>query len=116
MAIRFTKNKYNNKRVEVDGIKFQSGKEAKRYSELKLLEKFGFISELKLQVKFILQKGFEREGKKIRPIIYLADFVYMNNEENKLTVEDSKGFRNPVYTLKKKMFLYSFPDYEFIES
>jgi dsDNA-binding SOS-regulon protein len=42
-------NKYLNKKTEIDGITFASKKEAKRYSELKLLEKAKKIEDLQLQ-------------------------------------------------------------------
>ncbi|MBQ2175640.1 MAG: DUF1064 domain-containing protein, partial [Alphaproteobacteria bacterium] len=48
------KRKYNNKKIIVDGIKFDSKKEALRYKELKMLEKAGIISNLQRQVKYTL--------------------------------------------------------------
>lgn len=98
-------SKYKNKKVEVDGIKFDSKKEATRYKELKLLERSGVISELQLQVKFVLipkQKG-ERECS------YYADFVYKNNKTNEVIVEDVKPspkYQTDVYKIKKKLMLY----------
>ena len=47
-------NKYNAVKVNVDGITFDSKKEAERYSELKLLERCGAISDLELQVEYKL--------------------------------------------------------------
>lgn len=97
-------SKYRNKKVEVDGIKFDSKKEAARYRELKLLERCGAISELQLQVKFVLipkQKG-ERECS------YYADFVY-KNDKDEVIVEDVKAspkYQTDVYKIKKKLMLY----------
>ena len=82
------KSKYGAKKCEYDGIKFDSQKERDRYIELKLLEKGGAIRDLQLQVPFVLQDGFEFNGKKILPIKYIADFTYWANGE--LVIEDVK--------------------------
>lgn len=92
-------NKYGNKKVTVDGIEFDSKKEARRYSELKLLERAGEIQDLQLQVKFELipkQKGE-------RACNYIADFVYTENGQT--VVEDTKGFKTPEYIIKRKLML-----------
>ena len=90
-------SKYKAKPTEIDGIRFASKREAKRYQELKLLERAKEIQDLKLQVPYVLiQKS--AHGREIK---YVADFVY---EENGQTiVEDSKGFRTDVYKLKKRL-------------
>jgi hypothetical protein len=89
-------NKYGN--VKVNG--YASRREAKRAQELKLLQQAGEISDLKEQVPFELipkQLG-ERACK------YVADFVY--RDHNGITVvEDSKGYANPVWRIKKKLML-----------
>lgn len=103
------KSKYSAKKCEIDGIKFDSEKEGKRYVQLKLLEKNKFISDLQLQVPFVLQDGFEFNGKKILPIKYIADFTYWENGE--LVIEDVKGVKTDVYELKKKMFMYRYKKY-----
>ena len=100
-------NKYGNRRTKIDGIDFDSEKEAGRYAELKMLEKAGVISDLKLQVPFELQPGFYYKGEKIQSIRYVADFVYM--QDGKQVIEDVKSDgtrKNKVYQLKKKMMLY----------
>ncbi len=99
--------KYKSKRTVVDNIPFQSKKEANRYVELKLMQKAGLISDLKLQPEFVLQPGFEKNGKKYRPIKYIADFMYFDEDGNEV-VEDTKGMRTKVYKIKKKMFEYKF--------
>lgn len=101
--------KYHSKKVIVDGIKFDSLKEAKRYNELKILEKANEITELRLQVKFELQPSFKKNGKTIRKIEYIADFTYYDNKLNKYIVEDTKGYKTEVYKLKKKLFEYKYP-------
>lgn len=93
-------NKYNAKKTYVDGIAFDSKKEAKRYQELKLLERGGVISDLDCQVKFELIPKQEGE----RPCYYVADFVYTEN--GKKVVEDVKGYKgNPVWIIKRKLML-----------
>ena len=108
-------SKYHSKKVIVDGITFDSKKEAIRYQELKILERAGTIKDLRLQYQFILQPPFRKNGKAIRAITYVADFVYFDNERMKNVVEDVKGFKTDVYTLKRKMFEYKYPDLTIIE-
>ena len=101
------RSKYNNVKTEVDGITFDSQKEAMRYAELKLLEKSGVISELERQKKFELQPSFYYQGKKQRPIYYVCDFFYRKDDQ--YIIEDVKSpitKNNQVYKLKKKMMLY----------
>lgn len=103
-------SKYHSKKAVVDGITFDSKKEANRYCELKILEHYGKIKDLQLQHQFVLQPPFKKNGKTIRAITYKADFVYFDVERCKHIVEDVKGYKTDVYQLKKKMFEYNFPD------
>lgn len=103
-------SKYKNKTVSYDGIMFDSKHEAKRYRELVLLLKGGKIKALELQKKFVLQPSYKKNGKSIREISYVADFVYFDTERNRVIVEDAKGYRTEVYKLKKKMFEYVYPE------
>lgn len=105
--------KYLSKKTTIDGITFDSKKEGLHYVELKKLEKQGKISNLELQPSFLLQEGFKRDGKKYRPITYIADFRYIEN--GKVIVEDVKGFKTPEYKIKKKLLLYKYEDFEFRE-
>lgn len=119
--MRRAKTKYHNKPVIYDGIKFPSKKEAIRYAELKLLERYGLITDLERQVSFELiptlreepleqykrgaKKGQFKPGKVIeRPCYYVADFVY--NEDGKKVVEDTKGVKTKDYIIKRKLMLY----------
>ena len=88
-------NKYRARKTVVDGITFDSGKEANRYSELKLLERAKLIFDLELQVVYDLRIGGQLICK------YRADFRYMEN--GKTVVEDSKGCRTREYKIKKKL-------------
>ena len=99
-------NKYRNKKITIDGITFDSIKESKRYQELKLLERANEITELKLQVPFILLENYVLNGKKHQGIKYIADFVYIDIRTRKYVVEDVKSpaTKTQVYKLKKKLF------------
>jgi len=104
-------NKYGAKKEVVDGYKFDSRKEARRYVSLKMLQMAGDITDLAVHPKFILQEGFMWRGKKIRPIIYIADFMYQ--EEGITIVEDVKGGKSMITALAKvkiKMFKKKFPE------
>lgn len=102
-------SKYHAKKTEVDGIVFDSKKEAERYLELKLMERAGKINSLVLQPKFELQEGYENvEGKKIRAIYYKADFMYYDRTAHVTVVEDVKGFKTKEYAIKKKLFEYRY--------
>lgn len=110
--------KYKNQKVEVDGLVFDSKKEARRYQELKLAEKAGAIGDLKRQVRFELipaqrepdqrgPKGGTIKGKIIeRKVEYVADFVYTDLQDGKTVVEDTKGLRTPEYIIKRKLLLW----------
>lgn len=108
-------NKYRNIKTVIDDIKFDSTLEARRYSFLKMMEKSGQISELKLQPQFLLQESFVFQGKRIRPILYIADFQYIYN--GILRVEDAKSMASltPLYKLKKKMLQFNYRDIHFYE-
>ena len=97
--------KYHNKKAELNGITFDSIKERDRYIYLKSQEKRGAIHSLTLQVPFELQPKFEHNGKTVRAIKYVADFVYFDRD-GKMHIEDTKGFKTREYELKKKMMLY----------
>ena len=100
------KSKYKAKKTNIDGHSFDSIKEANRYLELKLLERQGIIKDLRRQVRFELQPSYKKNGKTIQAISYVADFTYY--QDNKLIVEDTKGFRTEVYKLKKKLFEHKY--------
>lgn len=103
-------SKYQSRKTIVDGIAFDSKKEAKVYQELKLLERAGRIKDLSLQHRFELQPTFKKNGETIKSITYIADFVYFDFDLMKIVVMDVKGYKTDVYNLKKKLFEYKFPD------
>lgn len=102
MAVRGSK--YRAKKTVVDGIVFDSAKEAKRYTRLRDMEKEGKIQHLRLQVPFELVPSFECDGVKYRGMSYIADFVYYR--DGKVVVEDCKGYKTPEYKMKKKLMAY----------
>lgn len=97
-------SKYNARKTVVDGIEFDSAKEAKRYAKLRALEDAGKVQGLRLQVPFELVPSFECDGVKYRGMKYVADFVYYR--DGKVVVEDCKGVKTAEYKLKKKLMAY----------
>lgn len=98
-------SKYGNKKVVVDGIEFDSKREARRYIDLKAMEIAGLIQNLRLQVRYLLIPSQRIDGKVVeREVVYVADFVY--EQDGKTVVEDSKGHRTKEYILKRKMMLF----------
>jgi hypothetical protein len=95
-------SKYHAKKTIVDGITFDSKREADRYITLKGMEEDGFIEDLRRQVRYELVPAFDVDGRHYRPVYYVADFVYA--EDGKEVVEDVKGMRTDVYKLKSKLF------------
>lgn len=110
-------SKYRNKKREIDGIIFDSQKEADYYCQLKILEKAGEITKIELQPSFLLQPGYKVDGKKVQPIFYRADFrvTYADGRVEVIDVKASHRFKDKVYRLKKKMLLYRYPDITFKE-
>lgn len=95
--------KYRNRRTEVDGITFASAKEARRYRQLKLLERAGEIADLELQPSFVLsgQDGDPLRYDTGRAVTYKADFRYYDIRKQIWVIEDAKGFATRTYKLKK---------------
>lgn len=110
-------NKYRNTKIIIDGIEFDSKKEGLRYKELRLLERAGLITDLKMQTSFELQPSFKKNGKTIRAITYKSDFDY-KTKDGRHVLEDVKSpatAKDKTYILKKKMLLYKYDDIEFKE-
>lgn len=120
------RRKYGNTKVIMDGIQFDSQREAARYQQLKLLERAGRITALQTQVKYVLiptqraasfevyksgpNKGRRKPGKVLEcECSYIADFVY--NQDGETVVEDVKGYRDPAsagyakFVIKRKLML-----------
>lgn len=115
--------KYGNKKVELDGMEFDSKLEARRFSQLRLMEKAGMIHGLERQVEFELipvQREPDRTGPRggiikghviEKKCSYFADFVYYDKEGQRV-VEDAKGYRDgqayAVFTIKRKLMLQKY--------
>ena len=92
------KHKFRATPCESDGIKFSSKKEAARYAALKLLQQNGGVLFFLRQVPFHLDGGVK----------YLVDFVvFWSNGD--ITFEDVKGFKTPMYIMKKKLVEAKYP-------
>jgi hypothetical protein len=103
-------HKYNARVTLCDGYRFDSLAEARRYRELKLLEKAGEIRYLLVHPRYaILDKFTDSAGRKHRAIVYEADFSYVETATGANAVEDIKGVATAVWRLKEKMFLYRYP-------
>lgn len=107
-------SKYNNKKVCLDGIEFDSRKEARRYAELTLLLRAGEIKDLEMQKKIELipsqyvDDPTSKKGKQCVElgVTYVADFVYTDTKTGKIVVEDTKGFKTKDYIIKRKLARY----------
>jgi len=112
-------NKYGNKKTIIDGIKYDSKKEANRGWELELCLRQNLIKDLERQKHFELQPSFiDNQGKTHRKIEYICDFYYYDNVEECYVAEDVKSTataKDSTYILKKKMFMYSYPNIVFRE-
>lgn len=123
MAWRRNGTKYNAQKVTVDGITFDSRKEANRYCELKLLERGHVITDLRLQVEFelipnqyITEERYGKNGRRLKDkqilleqkCVYRADFCYIDNETGEQIVEDTKSpaTRTKDYIIKRKLMLH----------
>ncbi len=103
------KPKYGNKKITVDGILFDSVKEANRWLQLKAMQTRAEISELRRQVVFVLAPAVILDGRKKKQLTYVSDFTYLEN--GKQVVEDTKSSmtaRLPVYRIKKHLLKHVF--------
>ena len=105
-------SKYGNKKTVIDGIEFDSKREAARWQQLRLFERAGKICELERQVVFELAPSVQYAGKRVTPALrYVADFTYFEESTSRggpnprYTVEDSKGMRTKEYKIKRHLML-----------
>lgn len=111
-------SKYHNVKVRtLDGVIHDSRREATRWNQLRLLEKGGYITNIRRQVRFVLipaqyeastvgRRGGIKRGKLLeRECAYVADFVYTDLKTNEIVVEDTKGYRTKDYIIKRKLML-----------
>lgn len=98
--------KYKNKKTVIDGIEFDSKKEAIRWTQLKLMQAEGIINKLERQVPFVLEPSAIVGGRKKPAIKFVADFVYYIH--TKKYVEDVKSpvtRKCPAYRLKRHLMV-----------
>jgi hypothetical protein len=99
-------SKFHARKTVVDGIQFDSAKEAKRYVKLRDMQEAGEIDGLRLQVPFELIPAFKLNGKAYMPTTYVADFVYLKDGEQVVEDVKSPATRTRTYMLKKKLMAY----------
>ena len=101
-------SKYHSKKIVVDGITFDSEREARRYGELMALRLAGEIRDLELQKSFeLIPVQRDSAGRVIeRAVRYKADFYYYDVRRRCFVVEDTKGVRTDDYIIKRKLMLY----------
>jgi hypothetical protein len=102
-------SKYKNQKTEVDGIVFDSKREAEYYMQLKYLKRIGEIKDFGIQQKYELQPKFKKNGKTYQAIAYIADFVFVN-KDGSTEVVDIKGVETKEFKIKYKMFEFKYPE------
>lgn len=105
------RHKYNAQPIEVDGERFDSTAEMARWGELQMLERAGYISGLRRQVRYVLQEKAPRgrfRKHAVRAITYTVDFQY--TEAGRLIAEDFKGYNTDASRLRQKLFVRRYPD------
>lgn len=114
------KNKFNAVKKTIDGIKFDSTRESKRYEELKLLERAGKIKNLEVQPVYELVKSVKyKNAKRAKPaMIYTADFRYWDIEKGELVVEDVKSVATAKLTdyIMRRHMMLAFHGIEILET
>lgn len=100
--------KYNAKRTEINGIVFDSKLEGEYYLYLKKQQKEGKIKIFARQPTFMLQGGYKKDGKNIRPINYKADFKIYHLDGSEEII-DIKGYETPEFKIKRKIFEHKYP-------
>lgn len=110
---KFNVDKDREKRT-CDGIVFDSVLEMKYYRDVVIPKKeSGEITHYELQKKYILQDGFEKDGKKILPITYVADF-YIEYDDGHIEVIDIKGCPDATAKIKRKLFWHRYPELDYL--
>lgn len=111
---QFAKNKYHAQKTEVNGITFDSKKEAKVWEKLQEMARIGVITGLERQKRFELVPKQADE----RSVVYVADYVYFEVEAKKWVVADCKSAMTkklPAYIIKRKILKWRYPEYKFVE-
>jgi hypothetical protein len=114
-------SKMRNIKTEVDGIIFDSQKEANHYRLLKMKKKEGFIIDFLMQVPFIIHEGYWKGNERVKPVWYKADFYVirrgiseMDKVKTIIEIHEVKGRWTEVAKVKRKMFEKRYPEYEMV--
>jgi hypothetical protein len=97
----------------MDGIRFDSKAEMRRWWELQQLARVGHISDLERQPEYVLVSPFVTAGKRWSGLRYRGDFRYI--EGGHVVVEDVKGVRTAEYRIKRMLMARQYPDIDFRE-
>lgn len=99
------RNKYGARKVVMNGLKFDSVREASRWNDLQALENGGYISQLERQIRFVLAPAVTLHGetRKKTALRYVADFRYFDVKAGHFVVEDAKGHETPVSRIKRHL-------------
>ncbi|WP_061786761.1 DUF1064 domain-containing protein, partial [Pseudobacillus badius] len=103
-----SKSKYGAKKVEIDGITFDSKAEAKYYQQLKWLQANNQILFFRIQPRYLLQEAFKKNGVAHRKIEYVADFE-VHKKDGSIEVVDIKGVETEAFKIKRKLFEFKYP-------
>jgi hypothetical protein len=116
--------KMHNVKTEVDGRLFDSQKEANYYCDLKIRKQIGEIIDFFCQVPFLVHEGYFQDGKWIKPIFYVADFLVIRrvlfDSKNPKTagvireIHETKGKWTRTAIDKRKMFERRYPEYRLV--
>ena len=96
-------HKYHAQPTTIDGIRFDSKKEATRYGWLLYRQKIGEIRDLRYQVRYSITVTNLQTGELRDVAAYVADFEYFDVAADHVITEDVKGMRTALYRLKKKL-------------
>ena len=102
-------NKYNAKKVEIDGIVFDSRAEGRFYEHLLDLMHDGVVESFEMQKPYTLLDKFPhpKTGKTIRAIKYVPDFEVIYTD-GRVEVVDVKGMQMDVFRMKCKLFMFRY--------
>jgi hypothetical protein len=110
MRFRMNGSKYHNRKVNIDGMSFDSIAEARRFAELQLMQISGQIigydwhRQLDVPIAKARQQRLVLAVNDIKVATFVADFIYRYLDTGKIVVEDYKGFKTPAYKLKARLF------------
>jgi len=114
VSLNLSYRKYGNRRTEVDGQVFPSAAEATRCQELRLLERTGQITCLRLQPRFVLQPAFvDNKGQRQSAVHYTADFAYRELGNLREVVEEVKGVMDKAAAIRIRLFIFQHREVDF---